>query len=77
MKEAKLLSDIIKDIPKDCEVKSYEYSVIVKGVEKTATMNSGAIESWVREGWEMTFFVENIRSGCPSKHKKKYKIVVQ
>ena len=77
MKTKKLLSDIIKDIPADCEVKSYKYSIVIKGMEKTGSMNNGAIESWLRDGTAITFFVEQINSSCPSKHKAKYKIVVE
>ena len=76
-KSMKFLGDVIKEIPSDCEIKSYQLSLVIKESEKSSTIKGNVIESWLRDGNKITFFVEKIESGCKSKHKPKYKIVVE
>ncbi len=80
IKEAKLLSDAIKDIPSDCKVLSWEVFVVVKGSEKSVTLEGGLLPAWLKEGYMGTgnkLFVERIRSECEKKHKSKYKIIIE
>lgn len=80
IKEAKFLSDVIKDIPSDCKVLSWEVFVVTKGSEKSVTNPDGSLPGWLKDGYlrpGTAFFAERIRSECEKKHKSKYKIIIE
>lgn len=80
LKKVYVLSDLIKDIPKDCKVKSYKLALVVKGVEKIMDVEGDILVSFLKTNAEIVqgkFFIEKIKSNCTSKHKQSYKIVVE
>ncbi len=80
LKKAYVLSDLIKDIPKDCKVQSYKLALVVKGVEKSMEVIGDVLEPLVKTNTEMVkerFFIEKIKSNCTSKHKQSYKIIIE
>lgn len=80
LKNVYALSDLIKDIPKDCKVKSYKLVLVVKGVEKSMDVVGDVLEPFVKTNSEFvkgSFFIEKIKSNCSNKHKANYKIVIE
>lgn len=80
LKKAYVLSDLIKDIPKDCKVKSYKLALVVMGVEKSMEVAGDVLASIVKHDSLLVkekFFIEKIKSNCTSKHKQSYKIVIE
>ena len=79
-KNTNVLRDLIKDIPKDCIVKSYKLSVVIKGVEKTLDVTGDVISNVIKpegEFYYKSFFIEKITSTCSGKHKQSYKVVIE
>jgi hypothetical protein len=78
-KKAYRLHDVIKDIPGDCKVESYELSVVVMGNEKVLSIDGDILSEDVRTiatKVGQKIFFENISSNCKSKHKPKYTVVL-
>lgn len=79
-KKCYAINDLIVSIPKTCKVKSYVYSLVIKGVEKSQKISGDVIELWLRKDTILmkgVFFIEKIESECMGSHRQKYKIVVE
>lgn len=79
-KKSNRIQDVIKDIPNDCKITSYDVSIVVSGNEKTAsfegeTLSKEITQMYIAKGQKI--FFENIQSGCASKHKSKYSVVLE
>lgn len=80
--EIKTLSDLISDIPKDCKVMSYIFSVKINSQLGEFSCQGGGISSELKvvisnkEKGEW-FFIENIKSTCQKSHKSGYKITLE
>lgn len=74
------IQDVIKDIPSDCKVTSYVFSLVVAGSEKSMVVNNEAlmeIKGLVNPMSQKKLFFEDIKSNCRSKHKNKYTIILE
>lgn len=78
------LNEIISDIPKDCKVSTFIFSVSSGGSLKEFVCSGGnggiaqevknLISSKANGEW---FFVEKIKSDCEKSHKQNYKIILE
>ncbi len=80
--EAKIIYDLIDDIPKDCKVKSFSLTAKIGGKIKEFPGSGREFSKSFRTFLQKAesgnkIFIDDIDSSCPKSHKKNYAIVVQ
>ncbi len=80
--DAKTLSDVISDIPKDCKIQSYVISYSAGSALREYTCMTNLIGQEVKDFLskkekDQFFFIENIKSGCEKSPKGKFKITIE
>lgn len=74
------LQDVIKDIPSDCKVKSYELSVVIAGSEKSVELEGEVLSNDIKAIFAQPgrkIFIQRITTSCTAKHKTKYTVILE
>lgn len=77
---AKIIHDLISDIPKGCVINSWKFSAAVNGSFKEWTVNGPSLTAEVKAviqslGKKGSFSIESISSGCGKNLRNKYSFV--
>lgn len=80
IEKAGKLADILKDISTTCEIKSYIFSIVVDGSEKSLPIKGqelNEIRYILLDPYYKQFFIEKIQSTCKPRPKSRYKVIIE
>ena len=80
IEKAGKLADILKDIPTNCEIKSYVFSIVFNGSESSLTIKGQELNEFryiLLNVNTKQFFIEKIQSNCKPRPKSRYKVIIE